>query len=84
MHIYRTHLDVLERIYPDESFAKEMCMRYTRGMFAISPGYLSRITLSAIIPLRVSDYQWISAKLKPNSSQSTEYFLSLVWWAEYF
>ena len=28
-------------------------------------------------------YQQISAKLQPNFSRSTEYFLSLVWWAEY-
>ena len=28
--------------------------------------------------------QLISAKLQPNSGRITEYFLSLVWWAEYF
>ena len=45
---------------------------------------LLHVTLATSTTLRVSNNQLISAKLQPNSSRSTEYVLSLVWWAEYF
>ena len=45
---------------------------------------LFHITLATNITIRVSNNRLISAKRMPNSSQSTEYVLSLVWWAEYF